>query len=91
MLNRALHDAARRQRAGARTPLWINVSAPELEDPVYAGTVAEKLHAHQLPGSALGVEMTEDVIVHDVGRARDTLLALRALGVHLAVDDFGIG
>lgn len=91
VLNRALRDAARRWRAGARVPLWINVSAPELEDPVYAATVAEKLRAHQLPGSALGIEMTEDVIIHDVGRARNTLLALRALGVHLAVDDFGIG
>ncbi|MEO5345180.1 MAG: EAL domain-containing protein [Magnetococcus sp. YQC-9] len=37
------------------------------------------------------LELTEAIVMHDVGHAMNTLLAFREMGIHLAVDDFGTG
>jgi EAL domain-containing protein (putative c-di-GMP-specific phosphodiesterase class I) len=42
------------------------------------------------PG-ALGLEITETDLLPDDQRTRDTIAALRRLGVHIAIDDFGTG
>ena len=44
-----------------------------------------------LAGSRLEIEITEGVLVHDVGRATSMLRRLKSLGVGIAIDDFGTG
>jgi diguanylate cyclase (GGDEF)-like protein len=71
--------------------LGVNVSAGQLITVDLATDVAKTLRRHSIDAGNLTVEITETAVVADPGRARETLLALTALGVHLAIDDFGTG
>jgi diguanylate cyclase len=53
--------------------------------------VAEALRAYNLAPERLTLEITETFAVEDAEANRSTLEHLKALGVHLAIDDFGSG
>jgi diguanylate cyclase (GGDEF)-like protein len=80
-------------RAAGRSKLrvTVNLSARQFADPDLIAVVAEALARAQLPPDALWLEITESVLMEEVKATADTLLALKRLGVHLAVDDFGTG
>jgi diguanylate cyclase (GGDEF)-like protein len=84
--------ASWRATLGARAPqrVSVNVSARQLSEPDFAGTVAAVLAGTGLPPRCLVVEVTETA-VFDSDTALDTLRAVRALGVRIALDDFGTG
>ncbi len=69
----------------------VNLSAVQLERPDIVDTVARALRESGLPATALELEITESVIVRESLRAADVLQQLRALGVGIAIDDFGVG
>lgn len=69
----------------------VNLSARQFQQPDLALQVEKALLAAGLPGSALGIEITETAIMKDHEAAIAILLRLKALGVHISVDDFGIG
>jgi diguanylate cyclase (GGDEF)-like protein/PAS domain S-box-containing protein len=54
-------------------------------------TVRAALRDADMPASALQLEITEREVMLDPDGARELLLALKALGVRLAMDDFGTG
>jgi diguanylate cyclase (GGDEF)-like protein len=85
--------AAWRARHPAAAPprLNVNVSAPLLARPDLVPTVQLLLARHSLPGSALALELTEQVLVDDPGTCAQRLHELAALGVTIALDDFGTG
>jgi EAL domain-containing protein (putative c-di-GMP-specific phosphodiesterase class I) len=53
--------------------------------------VREALDEAELEARYLEVEITESLVMSDVGRTIETLEALKSLGVHLSIDDFGTG
>ena len=53
--------------------------------------MAAALKESGLPPSALCLEITESAIMEDPEAAHRILQGLRALGVRLAIDDFGVG
>ena len=69
----------------------VNVSSSSLADPELVGAVARTLERCGIPGDRLTVEITESAIIDDLGRAVGVLEALRALGVRVAIDDYGTG
>ena len=69
----------------------VNVSARDLLDLELPETIARLLDEHQLPAERLELEITEGVILADPMRARAVLTRLDAMGVELAIDDFGSG
>ncbi len=69
----------------------INVSRHELARTGLADQVLDALHRHRLPGDALTVEVTETAEVVDVDLAGTELDRLRAAGVKVVADDFGVG
>jgi diguanylate cyclase (GGDEF)-like protein len=69
----------------------VNLSGRQLEDPNIVADVAGALADSGLPPSALVLEITETVLMHDTEATIARLSALKALGVRLAVDDFGTG
>ncbi|OPX05975.1 hypothetical protein B1790_29765 [Mycobacterium sp. AT1] len=91
VIQRALEDAAGWRKAGVDMPVAINLSAPSLNDEALPGTVLSALAEHRLPPAILTVEITEDVLVSSVARARSVLEELRSSGVRVAIDDFGSG
>jgi diguanylate cyclase (GGDEF)-like protein/PAS domain S-box-containing protein len=91
VLNEALQEVARRRLASPDLVMWVNLSAHQIQDPALVDTVARALRKYGLPGAALGLEITESVLMRDFDASRQTLLALKAMDVSLAIDDFGTG
>jgi diguanylate cyclase (GGDEF)-like protein/PAS domain S-box-containing protein len=69
----------------------VNVSAQQLQRPGLVAHVAEALQRYAVPPAMLDIELTESSLMENVGRVRDALAELKALGVQLSLDDFGTG
>jgi diguanylate cyclase (GGDEF)-like protein len=77
--------------AGHDVPVSFNVSARQFRDPSFVETLEEAVERHGIPASSLIVEVTESVAMREPGCVEPILERLRALGVRLAIDDFGAG
>jgi EAL domain-containing protein (putative c-di-GMP-specific phosphodiesterase class I) len=66
------------------------VSARQLTSDAFEDTVREALAASGLPASMLEIEITESTL-QVLEQSRQTLMALKALGISIAIDDFGTG
>jgi diguanylate cyclase (GGDEF)-like protein len=93
-----IHCACRQLRqwqavAGTDPALTIsvNVSANDLAQGSFSSRVAQALVESGCAPGQLTLELTENILVSQIGHAMATLQQLRALGVRLAVDDFGTG
>jgi EAL domain-containing protein (putative c-di-GMP-specific phosphodiesterase class I) len=92
VLARAVDVAADlRSRFGRVIPVALNVSARQLHDDALVADIAFELARHDLPGSALSLELTETAAVEDADRAAEMLARVRALGCEVGLDDFGTG
>jgi diguanylate cyclase (GGDEF)-like protein/PAS domain S-box-containing protein len=80
-----------RSKTGWPLRIAVNLSAVQLDQHGIAATVAQALAETSLPATALELEITESVVVRESLRAADILAELRALGVSIAIDDFGVG
>jgi diguanylate cyclase (GGDEF)-like protein/PAS domain S-box-containing protein len=71
--------------------LAVNVSAQQFRQPGFVETVAAALARHAFEPARLKLELTESVIVADVGDIVGKMHRLRSMGVSLSMDDFGTG
>lgn len=78
-------------RDGAIRYLSINVSPSQFKLGSVADDVIALLAELDFPAACLTVEITEEVLMHDLDRARVQLERLAAHGVRVALDDFGVG
>jgi EAL domain-containing protein (putative c-di-GMP-specific phosphodiesterase class I) len=78
-------------RSGISIPVSINVSPRQLADADFVDMVAELVRETGVDPSTLCLEVTESALFGDPDTALLRLSALRSLGLHLAIDDFGIG
>jgi diguanylate cyclase (GGDEF)-like protein/PAS domain S-box-containing protein len=69
----------------------VNVSVRQFEAGDLATTVAEVLAATGMPAAQLCLEMTESVLLTGTDENLARIVRLKALGVLLAMDDFGTG
>ena len=69
----------------------VNLSGRQIQDPALASRIAAVLQEEGFPAARLVLEITETVLMHDADATVTTLIALKQLGVSLAVDDFGTG
>jgi diguanylate cyclase (GGDEF)-like protein len=69
----------------------VNLSPLQLHDPELPALVHEVLIASGLSPARLELEITESALFEDPQRALDNLRQLKALGVRIAMDDFGTG
>jgi diguanylate cyclase (GGDEF)-like protein len=89
-------EACRQSRAWLNAgtqpvPVAVNISAVEFRDKGFVEGVLASLKGTSLDPSALELELTESVLMHDAQSSADVLHELKAKGVQLAVDDFGTG
>ncbi|WP_306393894.1 bifunctional diguanylate cyclase/phosphodiesterase [Telluria beijingensis] len=80
-------------RAAGLPPLCmsVNVSARQFEDTRLVGRIADALRSSGLPPDGLELEVTESLIMRDLGRSVGKMRELKAMGVSLSIDDFGTG
>jgi len=69
----------------------VNVSPVQFKSQMLALKVMQALAASGLCASRLELEITEAVLIRDDEAALAILHQLRAIGVRIALDDFGIG
>jgi diguanylate cyclase (GGDEF)-like protein len=82
--------AAWRAQGWADASVAINVSPPQFFESSFIDHVVQTLEVTGLPASALQLEITETVF-QTGPQTVESLRRLRALGVSVALDDFGIG
>jgi diguanylate cyclase (GGDEF)-like protein len=78
-------------RLGLRLEIAVNLSAVDIHDTLLPDEVAVLLEVWGIPPWNLVLEITERTLIVDEHRAAEVVGALRALGVRLAIDDFGSG
>jgi diguanylate cyclase (GGDEF)-like protein/PAS domain S-box-containing protein len=71
--------------------LAVNLSLQQLRHDQLAQMVRGRLEAYGCDPRRLTLELTETSLLYDTDRARRTLTELRAMGLRIAVDDFGTG
>jgi diguanylate cyclase (GGDEF)-like protein len=71
--------------------LWVNMSPGQFLRTDPAKVIARILTETGLPASALGIEITESVFMTNTDRFGAAVSDLQALGVSIAIDDFGSG
>ncbi len=91
VIDHALRQCATWLRAGLNVPVAVNLWPKNLLDPTLPDTVVALLAHHQVPGSMLQLEVTEDTLLLDADRAVAVMYRIRATGVEFALDDFGMG
>jgi diguanylate cyclase (GGDEF)-like protein/PAS domain S-box-containing protein len=95
VIDEAVRQAADWKRRGVnvleRVMVGVNVSWRQVAQGTLVDDVREALARHRLDASGFCVEVTETALLEDPGRAAEVLVALRELGVHLVLDDFGTG
>jgi EAL domain-containing protein (putative c-di-GMP-specific phosphodiesterase class I) len=87
VLRRALTDAAR----WPHLYVAVNLSAAQVRDPGFVDLVSAVLDDTKIAPSRVVLEMTEKALLDDPLAAKARLEELRAIGVKLALDDFGAG
>ena len=78
--------------AGLHVPkVSVNLSARQFADGQLAMRISAILAASGLPADCLELELTESILMNDVGETMQVLASLKKLGLCIAVDDFGTG
>jgi diguanylate cyclase (GGDEF)-like protein len=91
VLREACGQLAAWRRLAPGLTLNVNLSAVQLRDDRLAHDVEQALRAHDLPGAALTLEITESMLLSGDEDTATRLRRLKALGLSIAVDDFGTG
>ncbi len=94
VLAQALGQLSSWRRAGLVSSgftVSVNVSPRQLLDPDLVRTVERLVAQHELPPSALTLEITETTLMSERSAMTDAVTALTELGVSLSIDDFGTG
>ena len=86
-LERLAHWRARRPDM----TLSLNISPCQLHDPALPAALQAALDARELEPSAICLEIPERAVAEDPETAIDALERLKAIGVRIALDDFGSG
>jgi diguanylate cyclase (GGDEF)-like protein len=91
VLHHALEHISRWRRVRPDLSVSVNLSARQLEDAGLVSMLTSQLRASGVEPSALWLEIPERSLSLGDPVVRRTLEGLKALGVQLAIDDYGLG
>jgi len=83
--------AAWRDTPFSHLRIAVNLSGRELDDEHIVDHIQSSLEANGVPPDQLEVELTEEIFIQNIEHNMNQLTRLNQLGVHLAIDDFGVG
>ena len=89
MLEEACNDAAAWNVSGHRVGISVKVSAHQLDRGGFVTDVRRALQQSGVEPDLLTLEIAETVVMHDLEAAAERLAEIKALGVRIAIDDFG--
>jgi EAL domain-containing protein (putative c-di-GMP-specific phosphodiesterase class I) len=79
------------QAAGLELDIHVNIGAARLGNREFEETVVRTLARHDIASDRLVLEVTETVPIVDLAEGAAAIDRLRAIGVSVALDDFGAG
>ncbi len=92
VLQQVFVDIRRWKRQGVSPPLVaVNISSLQLHQPSFLGFLVDLLEEHDIDGTSMELEITENIIMNDASGAIRRLSRLTDIGVRVAIDDFGTG
>ncbi len=92
VLQQACNQAAKwRKQYDSELQISVNISPMQFEHLDFVHQVTKALEIAQLPAQALILEITEPALLRKPQTIRKTMDALKALGVNIALDNFGTG
>ena len=91
ILRRSLRQAAAWHRQGINVGVAVNFSARDLQLPSLPDFVAASLTRYRVPASRLKIEITESSLIDEPDQVLRGVSQLRARGVKVVLDDFGMG
>jgi EAL domain-containing protein (putative c-di-GMP-specific phosphodiesterase class I) len=69
----------------------VNISARQLQQPMFVESVSDIVRSQGLRPEALILELTESILLEDASSSIAKLETLRRSGIRIAIDDFGTG
>lgn len=91
VIRHALAALAGYRREGRDVVFAINLSGQAFEDPTVVNLIEETIRLHQLPPQAVVFEITEQIAVRYMEKARRLMQRLTDIGCRFSLDDFGVG
>jgi diguanylate cyclase (GGDEF)-like protein len=91
VLERAVEQCAAWHADGQMLTVSVNVSATNLLDSGFSGSVMAALARHDVAPASLILEITETTIIRDFDLCKLVIAQLRNLGLGVSIDDFGAG
>ena len=92
MINTICHQLRVWKEAGMENQnVSINLCSRQFKDEDLLSVFKLAMDEHQIDGSELTIEVTEKTLIASEGEIESTLNTLHAMGITIAVDDFGIG
>lgn len=90
VLDLAIAEAARLDRSGRTLDMSVNISQYDLVDAELPEYIERVLARHHFPHARLTLEIIESALGSDPVRAERCVRELRARGLRIAIDDFGV-
>ena len=91
IIKRACQQAAQWARLGHEFTMAINISPTQFRKDGFVATVKDAILSNGLKPEFIDIEITETMLISDVGQTSDKLKLLRDFGTKISVDDFGTG
>jgi len=91
VFNNALRQCAEFAKAGLQIPISLKVTATSLFQPDFREFVGRALRTWNVPPNRLVIEIDESALTGALEQVKETLVRLKAHGLHLGVDGFGAG
>lgn len=92
ILDTACRDLKKMDDHGlAHLTVAVNISAAQIENDMFIDNVKAIINKYQIHPQNLEIEITEQMALGNSERISSRILALKELGVKLAMDDFGMG
>ena len=91
IIRRACEQAAQWARQGHVFTMAINISSMQFREDGFVDTVKDAIISNGLKPEFIDIEITETMLISDVGQTSEKLQRLREFGTTISVDDFGTG
>jgi len=92
VLNTAcLQNVAWQQQGLAHVSIAVNLTARQFFDEHLLRDIASILAATGMEARLLEIEIHESLLIHNIDKTLQILTALKAMGIRIAIDDFGAG
>ncbi|MBQ4832931.1 EAL domain-containing protein [Pseudoalteromonas sp. MMG010] len=91
VLEQACLQQKRLESLGFEICIAVNVSVPQFKVKGYAKQVTDTLKKYNVAPKNIELEVTESVLMDELGSVIDSLNELKSTGIEVAIDDFGTG